>query len=134
MFNLKDISKAIEQIAHEKGLDPQKVMEAIESSIAAAYKKEYGSRGEIVKAKFNLKSGELKFWQVKTVVDETTTRIIEEPEEGAEALPAEAMRMPREADMRSDANDEPLLPRYNPERHIFFAEAKKLKKDVVLGD
>jgi len=132
MFNLKDISKAIEQIAHEKGLDPQKVLEAIESSIAAAYKKEYGSRGEIVKAKFNVKSGELKFWQVKTAVDETTTRIIEEPEEGSAALPAEAPRPVRETEMKNES-DEPLLPRYNPERHIFMDEAKKIKKRRSLG-
>ncbi len=77
MLNLKEISKAVEQVAHEKGLDPQKVLEAIESSIAAAYKKEYGTRGEIVRAKFNVKSVELKFCQVRTGVDETTSIIID---------------------------------------------------------
>ncbi|MBI2035217.1 MAG: transcription termination/antitermination protein NusA [Candidatus Liptonbacteria bacterium] len=81
MFNLKDISKAIDQIADEKGLKKEAVLEAIESSIAAAYKKEYGKKGEIVKAKFNPESGELKFWQVKTVVDESTVRIMEEETE-----------------------------------------------------
>src|SRR3989344_6072188 len=78
MMNLKDISKAIEQIAQEKGLEAERVLEAVESSIAAAYKKEYGNRGEGIRSKFNAKSGELKFWQVKTVVDESTVRIVEE--------------------------------------------------------
>src|SRR3989338_252738 len=78
MMNLKDISKAIEQIAQEKGREAEKVLGAVESSIAAAYKKEYGNRGEVIRSKFNAKSGELKFWQVKTVVDESTVRIVEE--------------------------------------------------------
>jgi len=45
----KEIKKAIEQIAEEKGLDPSQILEAIETSIAAAYKKEYGKRSEIIK-------------------------------------------------------------------------------------
>jgi len=133
MFNLKDVTKAIDQIAQEKSLDPQKVLEAIESSIAAAYKKEYGTRGEIVKTKFNTKSGDLKFWQVKTVVDESTVRIIDEDEEKTEGSAAEAPRPYRETETRG-VSEEPLLPRYNPERHIFLDEAKKNKNDVNLGD
>ena len=30
-MNLKDLSKAINQVAEEKGLDPAKVLEAVES-------------------------------------------------------------------------------------------------------
>ena len=79
MFDLKTIKRAVEQVAEEKSIDPEKVIEAIESSIAAAYKKEYEKKGEIVRAKFDLKTGDLKFWQVKTAEDETTVRIVEEP-------------------------------------------------------
>src|SRR5437762_1720381 len=81
MLNVKELGKALKQVAEEKGLQPEKVIEAIESSIAAAYKKEYGERGEVVKAKLDMKTGELKFWKVKTVVDETTVRFVEEEEE-----------------------------------------------------
>ncbi|MBI2037055.1 MAG: transcription termination/antitermination protein NusA [Candidatus Liptonbacteria bacterium] len=122
MFNLKELGRAIEQIAQEKGVDVARVQEAIESSIAAAYKKEYGHRGEIIRAKLNAKTGDLKFWQVKTVVDETTVRIVEEGEEGEEA--------PQET-------AEPLeerLPRYNPDRHILWDDAKKVKKSAALGE
>ncbi|MDO8664951.1 MAG: NusA N-terminal domain-containing protein, partial [Candidatus Liptonbacteria bacterium] len=81
MINIKDLGKALKQVAEEKGLAPEKVLEAIESSVAAAYKKEYGERGEIVKTKLDLKTGELKFWKIKTVVDETTVRFVEEETE-----------------------------------------------------
>lgn len=82
MLNIKDIGKALKQVAEEKGLTPEAVLEAIETSIAAAYKREYGERGEIMKCKLDLKSGGLKFWKEKTVVDETTVRFVE-PEEAA---------------------------------------------------
>lgn len=117
MLNLKDLSKAIKQVAEEKALDPKKVLEVVESAIAAAYKREYGQRGEIVKAKLDTKTGDLKFWQVKTVVDESTVRFVEEGEEEKE-----------------EVADETKLPRYNSERHITLDEAKKIKKDAELGE
>lgn len=134
MLNIKELTKALKQVAEEKGLDPEKVLDVIESSIAAAYKKEYGERGEVVKCKMDQKTGELNFWQIKTVVDETTVRFVEEEEEpvGEEAIAAAAARQ-KEIE-RQEAEDEQKLPRYNPERHITLEEAKKVKKDVELGE
>ena len=45
MLDIKELSKAVRQVAEEKGLEATSIMEVIESSIAAAYKKEYGERG-----------------------------------------------------------------------------------------
>src|SRR5580692_4735968 len=90
MLDIKELSKAVRQVAEEKGLEPEKIMDVIESSIAAAYKKEYGERGEVVKCKLNEKTGDLNFWQIKTVVDETTVRFVDEAEEAAIAAAAEA--------------------------------------------
>ncbi len=123
MFNLKDLGKAINQVAEEKGLKPESVIDAIESSLAAAYKKEYGERGEMVRAKLNVKTGELNFWQVKTVVDETTVRLDEEGG-GVETKGA----------AREEDEGETKLPRYNPERHILCKDARKEKPDAELGE
>ncbi len=128
MINLKELSRALKQVAEEKGLEPEKVLEAIESSIAAAYKKEYGERGEIVKGKLDMKTGELKFWQVKTVVDETTVRFVEE---GSEEEKREEEKNTRYA---AQDSDEIKLPRFNPDRHITLEEAKKIKKSAELGE
>lgn len=85
-----------------------------------------------MKAKFNPESGELKFWQVKTVVDESTIRIVEEEEE---PVPDGKPRAPAEgAPKREDQNEEDLLPRYNADRHLMLDEAKKIKKGVELGE
>jgi len=119
MFDLKELKKAADQIAKEKGIDANQVLEAIESSIAAAYKKEYGKRGEIIRSEFDIDNGQLKFWQVKTVVDETTARMDGDEEEYPPSRFEE---------------EEGKLPRYNPDRHILLDEAKKLKSDAVLGE
>ncbi len=122
-MDLKTLKRAIEQVSEEKGINPDRVMEAIESSIAAAYKKEYEKKGEVIKAKLDSKTGELKFWQVKTVVDETTVRMDadeDEPETAPTTVEAVA--------------EGEKLPRFNADRHMLLADAKKVKKDVSVGD
>ncbi|MDP3015168.1 MAG: transcription termination factor NusA [bacterium] len=114
MMDLKNLKRAVDQIAQEKNIEPEAVINAIESAIAAAYRKEYGKRGEIIKAELNLKTGELKFWQIKTAVDESLVRFIETDKHGKEI--------------------EELLPLYNPDRHILMEEAKQIKSDVQPGE
>lgn len=121
-MDFKQVVTIINQIAKERNIDAGKVLEAIEDSIATAYRKEYGERGEVIKAKINADTGEAKFWQVKEVVDESTVRIVPE---GVEDEVVET---------KEDESEEPKLPRYNPERHIFINEAKPIKTDAVLGD
>ncbi|HTY39707.1 MAG TPA: transcription termination factor NusA [Candidatus Paceibacterota bacterium] len=136
MLNVKDLIKAVKQVAEEKSLEPDKVIEAIESSLAAAYKKEYGTRGEIVRAKLDMKTGAMKFWRMKTVVDETTVRIVEKKEGEEDPVDDKEWRervgIPREEPEEGDG--EFKLPRYNPERHILLADAKEIKSDAVLGE
>jgi transcription termination/antitermination protein NusA len=135
MLNVKELLKAVKQVAEEKGLEPDKIMEVIESSIAAAYKREYGERGEVVKCKLDEKTGELKFWQVKTVVDETTVRFVEEGEEEESGTGNRESGQSEIRNPKSETeSDEEKLPRYNEERHITLEEAKKIKSDAKLED
>ena len=144
MLNVKELTKALRQVAEEKGLEPDKVLDVIESSIAAAYKKEYGQRGEVVKCKLDQSTGELKFWQIKTVVDESTVRFVTEEEESAEKEKEKEeserkgnKKKGREEEVvqtEAGADGEQKLPRFNPERHITLDEAKKVKKGASLGD
>lgn len=141
MLNVKELTKALKQVAEEKGLEPEKVVEVIESSIAAAYKREYGQRGEIVKCSLDQATGELRFWQVKTVVDDTMVRFVSEEEEAlekeqekTEREKRKGKRAEREAREVEMSSEEQKLPRFNPERHITLEEAKKIKKGVAVGD
>lgn len=127
MLDLKNLNRAIEQISKEKGIEPEAVLGVVESSIAAAYRKEYGKKGEIIKAKLDPKTGAFKFWQVKTVVDENTVRIKEESEEGKD-------KKGEKKEGKMEATTEEAIPVYNPDRHIFIDEAKKIKEDAQLGE
>ncbi|MBI1888910.1 MAG: hypothetical protein HYS15_03205 [Candidatus Spechtbacteria bacterium] len=77
-MDLKAFTSAIAQISEEKGIPEAVVLETIETAIAAAYKKDYGKKGQIIRAKLDPETGALKLWQVKLVVDESMIKS-EEP-------------------------------------------------------
>jgi N utilization substance protein A len=129
---LKDLKRAIDQIAEEKNIEPKKVIEAIETAVAAAYKKEYEKRGEIIKAKFDLKTGHFSFWLVKTVVDETTVRIEAPMLAESEVGVPTPLKTGTEKEVAVEVEEK--IPRYNPDRHLLIEEAKKIKADVKVGD
>jgi N utilization substance protein A len=135
-MDLKALGTAVSQIAAEKGIAPEKVTGAIEMALAAAYKKEYRKRSEIVKARFEPKTGSMRFWQAKLVVDPAEVRIVEEEEEVPEKQERDTRnpRGPREVHDFREPEEEGLLPRYNPDRHIFIADALEIKSDVKVGD
>lgn len=118
-MDLKNFSLAIEGIAEEKGLSKEKVFELIEQAIAAAYKKEYGTRGQVVKANMDPKTGKVDFWQVKTVVTDDMIYSEEELEKLKEA--------PKE-------EGEEKKVRFHPERHIMLEEAKKIDPKIKAGE
>lgn len=141
-MDLKALASAINQIAEEKGIKPDQVLSAIENAIAAAYKKEYRKRTEYIRAKLDPKSGDVKFFQVKFVVEPEEVRIMEEssgeePTQGTEHVETNSSQRPSEVDVsRRNLSEEEgeVLPRYNPDRHIFAHEAKEFKKDAKSGD
>lgn len=120
MLDIKTLKSALLQLEDEKKIPQAKILEAIEQALAAAYKKEYGKKGQIVRAIFDLDTGTTDFSQVKIVVDESTVRIPEPDEEETEE------------ETEFDPNDE--RPRFNAEHHIFLEDAQKIKKGVVLGE
>lgn len=119
-MDLKTMATAVTQIASEKGIEPERVLGAIESAIAAAYKKEYRKRTEVVRAKLDLQTGKTRFTLVKTVVIPENVRIVAEGEE--------------EVIDEKKEEEEGALPRYNPDRHIFLDEAKKINSVAVEGE
>lgn len=115
MIDLKVVNSVLAQLEEERGIPREKIVEAIELALATAYKKEYGKKGQIVRAKFDLNSGKTEMFQVKIVVDENSV-LMEEPEDG-KPLPTEG----EEKDV------------YNPEHHIMIGDARRIKKDIELG-
>lgn len=122
MFDLKVINSVLGELEEVRGIPREKIIEAIEAALATAYKKEYGKKGQIIRATFDIKTGQVEFSQVKEVVD--ASRVIFEDE--AEELEKE---IPESAEAEAD---ERVI--YNPEHHILLEDAKKIKRDAKVGD
>jgi N utilization substance protein A len=124
-MDMKNFLSAISQIAEEKGIPQEKVIETIEMAIAAAYKKDYGEKGQIVKAKLDMKTGDVKFWQVKQVVDESMIYSEEE---------LEKMKEGAEEPVSPEAEGKEKKIRFNPEKHVMLSEAKKANSKIKAGE
>lgn len=59
---------AINQIADEKGLPKDKVIEAVEAALAAAYRKDYGDPEDVIRASLSEDSEDVAMYQVYTIV------------------------------------------------------------------
>lgn len=119
MFDLKVINSVLAQLEEERGIAKEKVLEAIEAALATAYKKEYGKKGQIIRARFDLNTGVVEMEQVKVVVDESKVFMDKNSYE-------------RAISTAEENNDERVL--FNPEHHILLEDAKKIKRDTTVGD
>jgi len=133
MFDLKVLQSTLEQIEVEKNIPREKILEAIEHSLAAAYKKDYGSKGQVIRSHFNPETGDLEFFQVKTVVDETlvkpalTEEQLNDPDFVESEVSAEGVET-------QGATEEDERVRFNIEHHMYFPDAKLMRAGVALGD
>ena len=123
-MDLKNFVSAAAQIAEEKGIPLERVIESIETAFAAAYKKDYGKKGQIVKAKLNMETGQAKFWQVKIVVTPDMLYSEEELEKMKEEGYVEDSKQEEEGGKI----------RFNPEKHIMLDEAEKIKKGIKVDE
>ena len=129
-MDVKSFNSAIAQIAEEKGISSERIWETIESAIAAAYKKEYGKKGQVIKCKLDHQSGKLQFWQIKSVV--TKSMIYTEKE-------LEKLKEKKEKNIEEDVSsakgaEGDTKIRFNPEKHIMLEEAKKIKPKIKSGE
>ena len=69
MTSTNPLQQTIEALAKEKGIEPQVVIEAMEEAVLTASRKFYKG-GEDLKAKFNLETGQIELFAVKTIVEE----------------------------------------------------------------
>src|SRR3989344_845629 len=107
MFDLKVIKSVLDQLQEERGVPKEKVLEAIAMALATAYKKEYGKKGQIVRATFDVDTGKVDFSQVKVVVDPEKISMEDAASEEEPATDADAEKI-----------------RFNPEHHILLGDAK----------
>ncbi len=127
---MSEISKSIQIICDEKGLDPAVVMDAVEQALGAAYRKDFGNRQMNIKTKFDVETGDMQMWDVKVVVPDVAEEELEKAQEVLNARREKAQAEGRELTEEEIAD----LPRFNPKNDIMLTEAKTIKKDAALGD
>jgi N utilization substance protein A len=120
MFDLKSFQSALEQLEIERGIPKKQIIETIEMALAAAYKRDYGKRGQIIQVKLDPETGNTSLSQIKIVVDESMLKSENESPVQSEAAEPK------------DAEEKKV--RFNPERHIMIEEARKIKKNVNPGE
>ena len=137
--SLGQFHSAISQICEEKGLDKESVIATIESALAAAYKKDYGKKGQIIISHIVSETGQAKFKQLKEVVDESVRNMedLEKIEIDNDNFLKEAKVSQEEIESRSvqyqDGENE-YLPKFNNDKDILVKDAKKTDKKIKIGD
>ena len=111
LFDLKSLNSALEELQQERGISRESVIDALATALAAAYRREYGKRGPIIRATFNPTTGDMEFRQAKIVVDKTLVRAEDE-----------------------EAGDDDHRSRFNPEQHIMIEDARRIKRDAALDE
>ncbi len=141
------MQSTLTQLETERGIPRQKIIETIQDALATAYKRDYGKKGQIIRAEFDAETGQTSFNQIKIAVDETMIKTEEEiAEEIAEKEKAQVLsdtqnlsnkKKPRKhPEEEYEETEEGAIKkvRFNPERHIMLDEAKKIKKSIKPGD
>jgi len=138
MLDLKTMKSALEQLEQERGISKEKIFDAIEAALAAAYKKDYGKKGQIVRAKLDMDSGKTDFVQVKIVVDDTMVRMPVEGEEEESEIdaPVKFPVAPVATEATEGGEGEEAIDtrvRFNPEHHIMIEDARLISRGVELN-
>lgn len=143
MIDIKQFVSAIKQIAEEKGIPQESVLETVEAALAAAYKRDYGKKGQIIKVKLNSESGAMDITQTHYVVegvDEEGYITGPLPEKVTQdRIDIVDMQRQRELGQAITGDHEVsaeglVRVKFNPEKHMLLADAKKQQKNAQIGD
>jgi len=126
MFDLKVMNSALDQLEEERGINRERMLDAIGVALATAYKKEYGKRGQIIRADFDINTGTTTFNQIKLVVDESMIKDDSEDDGENEQPEAEEIELDKDGAIKKV--------RFDEEKHIMIGSARLIKKDVQLGE
>lgn len=142
----EDFATALNEIAEEKGLDKAEVLTMIESSLAAAFRKDYGEKDQNIIVELNPETMGMKVYDVKTVVE-----TVEDPQK--ELAAEDAKKLKKSAKVGDEIRTE-ITPKTGTnfgriaaqtakqviiqklreaERNVLFSEYKAKERQLVTG-
>ncbi len=144
-YMASELAQAIQQLAEDKKIPLDSVLETIQSALAAAYRKDFGNKMQNIKVDFDMETGAFKVYDIKEVVED-------ELKEEYEKIKAEKMHLAeleekgelseedkklleeyRNKDNKTGEGEEEVR-KFNPKTMISLSEAKEIKKDVKVGE
>lgn len=152
---MSEITNAIKQICAEKGLEYVTVLETIESALAAAYRKDFGSKNQNIKVGFDPETSKIEVYDVKTVVEDQPEEKREENNENA--AENNSQNPPLVPPLSRERKAEPISEKeeagkttgeeaaaegelaeeekkFNPKTEMQISDAKFIKKSAKIGD
>lgn len=139
------ISQAIKQIAEEKNISVDSVLETVEAALAAAYRKDFGNKNQNIKVEFDAEkydgmTGGIRVFDVKAVVED-----MELPEDYFERFDAAStpkrMDGPRNRDFHVapaqvaiEAGEATEEFKFNPKTMVMLSDARDLKPDAQVTE
>jgi len=163
-LDLKAIQQAIKQISAEKGLSEDSITETLNSALAAAYRKDFGSKNQNIVFEFDPDDGKMKVFDKKIVVDfppeiiaeidingrdkkyvqilegeepltEAAGAQEEEEEQKVVAVDIKQAKGPEKEDEEEEIEGEETAPiKFNPKIEILLDDAQKIKKTAKVGE
>lgn len=121
-MDLQTIQQAIKQISAEKGLSEESILETINSALAAAYRKDFGNKNQNIILEFDAKSGKMKVYDKKVVVEFPADILQEIEENGRDKKYVKEI----------EGQEEPI--KFNPKNEMLLDEAQKIKKSIKAGE
>jgi len=127
---MSEITKAMQVICTEKGLEYEDVLSSIEAALAAAYRKDFGNRQQNIKVKFDPETTKIKAWDIKEVVEDIDEEKLEQDQEELSKRREAARAENRDL---TDEETEDLV-KFNPKTQLMLTQAKEHKKTVKVGE
>ena len=120
------IQAAITQICQEKNLSEESILRTIELALAAAFRKDFGNKMQNIITEFDPKTGAVKVFDIKTVVEDVPEELLAE-QEAEEISPVK-----KENAFVSDEEKE--VKRFNPKTEIQIKDAEAIDEKHKIGD
>ena len=138
-MNGAEFKKALDNIVKEKDIDPEVVYSAMELALTSAYKKNFNSKTN-VKVLFDRATGDIKVYSFLTVVpdDKMTKEEYDDALFESYADDDEKDTKPEveevEGEETEEGEEKETISFFNPETEIKLSDAKKIDKQLEIGD
>ena len=130
------IQAAIQQICQEKHISEESVLYTIELALAAAFRKDFGNKMQNIITEFDPKTGQVKVFDFKTVVEDLPAEELAELKGQAEKeiKEVEAVRDEKSFITEESLESQEEVRRFNPKTEIQLKDAKLISPKYKVGD